>query len=291
MYSQMPPQMYAMPTEAYPYGGFVPPPYMGHTMYAYHGPNFGAPPPHMQGMQPPPFFPTAADSASYAPKQSGATTTASRRSQSPKNVSDVQNNLAFMQDNEAKPVDTQPAMRDAPSATTSASVPFSAPKPEDVPSASEGPDSLVTETQAKKPEISEPSAVSASKDVKPNPAAETGEFDFEKANARFSKKPTTLQGPDQTSGKLSAIPPAEAQTFYDKKSGFFDNISSEVKDRLEGGRNRHAIAEEKERNMLTFGDEAANFNGPPRRSRGRGHRSHGRRAGGRNHGPSKPEWV
>jgi len=285
--------MYGMPPEGYAYGGFAPPPYMGHPMYAPHGHNFGAPPPHMQGIYPPTFPPAAGDGTPSVPKPLGERAAASPCAQPPEDVSDVQKGLASMQVNGTKPTDTQ-AKRDVPAEVTSVPVsPFAPtqPKPENALLAEEALTPPVTQASIKKPETSMKPPATTTTEAKPNVPAASGEFDFEKANARFTKKLTAPQGSNQDSGKLSAIPPADTQSFYDKKSGFFDNISSEVKDRLEGGRSRNAIAEEKERNILTFGDEAVNFTGPPRRSRGRGHRSRGRGRGGRNNAPSKPEWA
>lgn len=145
------------------------------------------------------------------------------------------------------------------------------------------------------------------------------EFDFEQANAKFQKPTTTTDNASTSAqtngGLLDSIPPPSSESpgnFYDKKSGFFDNISSEVKERYErstpaahaengegsagggffdtpggrggrggrggGGRGRgraNRIAEE-QKNMQTFGDTGSQFNS----SGGRGGRGRGGRGGG-----------
>lgn len=288
--------MYGIPPEGYPYGGFVPPPYMGHPMYPPHGANFGAPPPHMQGIQPPFVAPAAAESAPAAPKHLDSKSAApSLIAEQPKDVGGIEKSLASMQVNDAKPGVEQPAKNDKSSEVPSTKyIPSSdlvQPKPESMPASQTPPGRPTAQAPAKKKETSEKPVEPVNTGAKTYAPAPSAEFDFEKANARFSKNPTASGRLDQDAGKLDAIPPADTQSFYNKKSGFFDNISSEVKDRHEGGRTRNTMAEEKERNILTFGDEAANYNGPPRRSRGRGQRSRGRGGGGRGRGPAKPEWA
>ncbi len=65
------------------------------------------------------------------------------------------------------------------------------------------------------------------------------EFDFESANAKFQKQKQTADDEATTNGNaavLEAIPPPSSESpgnFYDKKSGFFDNISSEIKERYD----------------------------------------------------------
>jgi protein LSM14 len=146
------------------------------------------------------------------------------------------------------------------------------------------------------------------------PSMPNREFDFESANAKFQKH--GAEGGDEAAGGLlDAIPAlaSDSETFYDK-SGFFDNISSEIKERYErnpangggageggeaasffdapagrGGRGRGAgrgrgranrMAEEM-KNMQTFGDTGASFGG----SGGSGGRGRGRgRARGRGRG-------
>ncbi|WFD03347.1 hypothetical protein MOBT1_002036 [Malassezia obtusa] len=119
------------------------------------------------------------------------------------------------------------------------------------------------------------------------------DFDFESANARFQKELRGDHAPAPE--KLDAIPaPSGPSTsFYDKKTGFFDNISSDVKERYErrpqdeAGKGR--FADERARNVQTFGDNAANFRAG--RGRGRGRSGRGRSRGrGRGRG-GKPEWA
>lgn len=107
----------------------------------------------------------------------------------------------------------------------------------------------------------------------------SSEFDFESANAQFKRER------NEGEARLDAIPPAASSDFYNKKSGFFDNISSEVKDRHEGGRGRAFAAEERAKNAQTFGEGAA--------ASTEGNRRGGRRGGARRRGRgnNKPEWV
>lgn len=107
----------------------------------------------------------------------------------------------------------------------------------------------------------------------------SSEFDFESANAQFKKER------NEGEARLDAIPPAASSDFYNKKSGFFDNISSEVKDRHEGGRGRAFAAEERAKNAQTFGEGAA--------ASAEGNRRGGRRGGARRRGRgnNKPEWA
>ena len=106
------------------------------------------------------------------------------------------------------------------------------------------------------------------------------DFDFESANAAFKKERS------QGDARLDAIPPVAPSEFYNKKSGFFDNISSEVKDRHEGGRGRNFAAEERAKNAQTFGEAAAASEGGRRSGRRGGARRRGRGGGG-----AKPEWA
>ncbi|WFD30563.1 hypothetical protein MSPP1_001584 [Malassezia sp. CBS 17886] len=145
-----------------------------------------------------------------------------------------------------------------------------------------------------------PSAVAAHKDA----SVPTNDFDFEGANARFQRDAESAGTPSAaTADQLSAIPPAPAGNFYDRKAGFFDNISSEVKDRYEKrssvpagepapGGFRTRQADEQAKNVLTFGDNAANYRGNQRRGRGGGRgRSRGRRGRGNQGGGERPEWA
>ncbi|TQS38009.1 hypothetical protein Golomagni_01495, partial [Golovinomyces magnicellulatus] len=88
----------------------------------------------------------------------------------------------------------------------------------------------------------------------------TGDFDFESANAKFSKK--DLINEATASSPLNGKPnvsPLEVQnpTTYNKTKSFFDNISSEVKDRQDTGNprpgGREWRSEEQKKNLETFG--------------------------------------
>ena len=133
----------------------------------------------------------------------------------------------------------------------------------------------------------------------------TTDYDFESANAKFNKQdlvkeaiasgsPLTTSAPS-LNGLSTAVngtgTEGEAETVaipsaaYDKTSSFFDNISSEIKDRAEesgnrlGGREfRH---EERQKNLETFGQGSVDngYRGGYGRGRGRG-RGFGRGRGG-----------
>ncbi|EST08358.1 Lsm14 N-terminal [Kalmanozyma brasiliensis GHG001] len=147
------------------------------------------------------------------------------------------------------------------------------------------------------------------------PSMPNREFDFESANAKFQKRkedePAEAVAPTN-GGLLDSIPPPSSESpgsFYDKKSGFFDNISSEVKERYEGanreenvggngffdvpggrgrggrggggrGRGRANRQAEEMKNMQTFGDSGANVGGGGRGGRGRGRGGRGGRGRG-----------
>lgn len=92
-------------------------------------------------------------------------------------------------------------------------------------------------------------------------------FDFEEANARFEKEKLEHQ---------------QSKPVYDKKSSFFDSISSSTEQRRSMRWN-----EEKSLNMDTFGQSSVgrgNFRGRGRGGRGRGGRGRGRPE-------TKPEWA
>lgn len=287
MYQPMLHPMYGMPPDPYSYGGFVPPPYMGHPMYPPHGTNFGAPPPHMQGIQPPPFPQVPADPAAAAPQPAAGPGAGPTPTPTVAPVMQTQKSLASMQVNDAKADMAQPPSTDG-----------SAAKPHPAEAAEPKQTQLAAnplQARASPPSAAQASATAA-QPVEPPAVADqqdasalSSDFDFEKANARFQKKPMEAEQAGQDAGKLRAIPPPQTQSFYDKKTGFFDNISSEIKERNPGERTRYSAADEKERNILTFGDEAANFRAAPRRGRGRGNRHRG--SGGRNRGMNKPEWA
>lgn len=128
------------------------------------------------------------------------------------------------------------------------------------------------------------------------------DYDFESANAKFKKddlvkdsvsSPTNGETADpmaETNGHATAddedivIPGAQKDKRYDKQSSFFDDISSDLKDRVEQQAGEVRIdgramrSEERSKNMETFGqgsvDGGSGFRG---RGRGRGGRGFGER--------------
>jgi len=111
----------------------------------------------------------------------------------------------------------------------------------------------------------------------------TTDFDFESSNAKFSKEDLVKEAiagspigetpPDATSPTESAV----QTSGYNKSTSFFDNISSEAKERLEGGGNRPGgrewRGEEQKKNLETFGQGSVDngYRGGYRgRGRGRG---------------------
>jgi protein LSM14 len=111
----------------------------------------------------------------------------------------------------------------------------------------------------------------------------TTDFDFESSNAKFSKEDLVKEAiagspigetpPDATSPTESAV----LTSGYNKSASFFDNISSEAKERMEGGGNRPGgrewRGEEQKKNLETFGQGSVDngYRGGYRgRGRGRG---------------------
>jgi protein LSM14 len=138
------------------------------------------------------------------------------------------------------------------------------------------------------------------------------DFDFAQANAKFNKgdllKEATTGSPlsETPNGGATPVPveaaaPATQPNAYNKSRSFFDNISSEAKERAEnnglkpGGREWRD--EEQRKNMETFGQGSVdgghrNFRGS--RGRGRGGRGRGYGRGGRGGGnrvPYQPTTV
>lgn len=129
------------------------------------------------------------------------------------------------------------------------------------------------------------------------------DFDFESANAKFNKEDLIKEaiasgsppvaGPEDNVDADGAEPDAAASltpqrkdsvttsaTSYNKSTSFFDNISSEAKDREENserGNNRQVRSEEFKKNIETFGQ--GNVDGGFR-GRGRGGYGRGRQYGG-----------
>ncbi|OTA65424.1 hypothetical protein K449DRAFT_421083 [Hypoxylon sp. EC38] len=129
------------------------------------------------------------------------------------------------------------------------------------------------------------------------------DFDFAAGNAKFNKQdlekeavtgspaPEASNGPtsEHTQSEESAVPVA-----YNKTKSFFDNISSEAKDRAENGGQkpggREWRGEEQRRNIETFGQGSVDGGYRGYRGRGRGRGNRGRVFGprGRGRGSSQP---
>lgn len=304
MYQPMP-QMYGGFTqETYPFhGGYVMPPYMNAPVYPINQDAGLDVPPHMQGIpsQPPVL---GVQPKSPAPPSADA----SMQQQIPVS-NEVKKSSAYPGPDLESLTETSNATEPLSNRTTEKPLPTNRPSsinedpsgPKDTPETNDisktnvsidNTGSVPSQTkpvvQERKPKTvpgAAPGAVVASRD----PSVPESDFDFEKANSLFKKH----SGPDaeepSNNDRITSVPSAPSKSFYDRKTGFFDNISSEVKDRHEGGKRsgrEGLIAEEKERNVLTFGDQAANYRGSSRRGRGRGGRGRGR---GR--GEKQPAWA
>jgi len=131
------------------------------------------------------------------------------------------------------------------------------------------------------------------------------DFDFASANAKFNKQDVVKEA--IAGSPLTETPNGGASTpevapdaapgapAYNKSKSFFDNISSEAKDRLENGGQkpggREWRGEEQRKNMETFGQGSVDggFRGYRGRGRGRGGRGRGYRGGrGSNAGGFRP---
>ncbi|KIV98644.1 hypothetical protein, variant [Verruconis gallopava] len=134
----------------------------------------------------------------------------------------------------------------------------------------------------------------------------TTDFDFESANAKFNKEDlakeaiatgsplgmssesaggaangaATANGEKDAGKKVEEVIIPKAEAIYDKKTSFFDNISSELKDREEK-RGAEFRNEERKKNMETFGQGSVdNYRRGYGRGRGRGFRGGGNSRGG-----------
>ena len=137
------------------------------------------------------------------------------------------------------------------------------------------------------------------------------DYDFDAANAKFNKQDlvkeaiatgSPVTSPTKTNGTVAnplenghangaeadaedVVIPAASEKGYDKKSSFFDNISSDLKDRIEQQQSEQSFDgramrnQERSRNVETFGQGSVD-NGGYRGSRGRG-RGRGYGRGGR----------
>jgi len=124
----------------------------------------------------------------------------------------------------------------------------------------------------------------------------TTDFDFESSNAKFNKQDLVKEAIASGSpmGDAPAVTAGEASTekeevvipggsMYDKSS-FFDNISSELKDREEAAmRGQEFRSQERQKNMETFGQGSVDGYRGRGRGRGRGGRG-GRGLGYRGRG-------
>lgn len=120
----------------------------------------------------------------------------------------------------------------------------------------------------------------------------TTDFDFESSNAKFNKQDLVKEAiagsplgenaptsPDTDLNGESAVPAAAS---YNKKSSFFDDLSSDNKDRAEGGRpgGREWRGEEQKKNLETFGQGSVDNGGYRGGFRGRGRGRGGMRGRG-----------
>ncbi len=130
------------------------------------------------------------------------------------------------------------------------------------------------------------------------------DFDFASSNAKFNKEDIVKEAiagasplPDTPNGSVSdtpEVPSGNPPVAYNKSRSFFDNISSEAKERAENGGQkpggREWRGEEQRKNMETFGQGSVDggYRGYRGRGRGRGGRGFGRGRGGyrrNNEGP------
>lgn len=95
----------------------------------------------------------------------------------------------------------------------------------------------------------------------PVPQSIDGDFDFAEMNAKFSKTDIAKEIASEEGAPLppstgeSVIPKKPKETFYDRKSSFFDNISSTTKERIEGVEERPRRGDERRLNVETFGSD------------------------------------
>lgn len=118
------------------------------------------------------------------------------------------------------------------------------------------------------------------------------DFDFAEANKKFNKDEIKQPGEETEGAEIEETEGADATpAVYNKASSFFDNISSEAKDRAAnngqkpGGREWRG--EEQRKNMETFGQ--GSVDGGYRNHRGRGRGRGGRGRGGRGRG-GRPQY-
>ncbi|CAI5757457.1 unnamed protein product [Candida verbasci] len=171
---------------------------------------------------------------------------------------------------------SQPVETGAPKPPTPQPINESIPKP--TPTTKEPP----TQTTAEKPPQPEPRSEPNPKSSRKSSKIEipNEEFNFEEANAKFSKELEQEKELEQKG--------------YNKSSSFFDTLSSSTEER-----SNMRWSEEKSLNMDTFGESSLHKRGGYRgrgRGRGRGGRGNSYRGRGRGRGRSndynsKPEWA
>lgn len=109
------------------------------------------------------------------------------------------------------------------------------------------------------------------------------DFDFQTNNAKFTKDDTENQGTELSQSEPQATEETNPEQFYNKKSSFFDSISTST----DTGSNMR-WQEEKAMNLDTFGQASARprfgrgGRGRGGRGRGRGNRGRGNRGGFQN---------
>ncbi|KAL5615106.1 hypothetical protein BROUX41_005166 [Berkeleyomyces rouxiae] len=117
------------------------------------------------------------------------------------------------------------------------------------------------------------------------------DFDFDSANAKFNKDDIKPEAGDAADEEPEADVPADSaqptEPVYNKSTSFFDNISSEAKERAANGGlkpgGREWRGEEQRKNMETFGQGSVDGGYRNYRGRGRG----GFRGRGRNSGHNR----
>ena len=295
MFPPIPPMYTGFGQEMFPYAGYMVPHYMAHAMAPTSNDSEFDVPPHMQDI---PGHPSVYD----APPNLSVPSSSNAFEANKDSQLQAQSSAEVFENTSISGADTQvqqntsvkPLKKEDPVLFKS-NAPISVPHPhmqevtteERMTASSDRASSSQPKSQPVAQEHKQPTSLGAATAVR-DAGVPSSEFDFEKANARFQKH----MGPGLEQGthaeRMSSVPSSSSSSFYDKKTGFFDNISSEVKDRHEGGdRNGRGVQiEEKERNILTFGDQAINFRGSGFRGRGRGR-------GGRGRGRSekRPAWA
>ncbi|OAQ99592.1 hypothetical protein LLEC1_03475 [Akanthomyces lecanii] len=117
------------------------------------------------------------------------------------------------------------------------------------------------------------------------------DFDFAEANKKFNKDEIKQPGDEAEGAEVEEADGSDATAaVYNKSTSFFDNISSEAKDRASNGQKpggREWRGEEQRKNMETFGQ--GSVDGGYRNYRGRGRGRGGRGRGGRGRG-GRPQY-